>query len=346
MFGEILDFDQPVIDDQGRIAFYAELRTGGSVTISNRRGLWSDRTGTLQLVARQGTQAPGLPVGAQYSTFGTPVLNAAGQIAFRATLSTGSGGVVSGNNDGIWSDRGGATTLLFREGDTAPSGGSTESPRFQLFDDPVINRHGQIAFTGRVQSGMSSLPGGDDSGLWVERGGGLELVVREGDPVPGAPAGAVFDDLAGVTGSPFVFNARGQVAFLGEMKVGLGGVTFGDREGIWATDLAGKLRLIVRVGDRLKVAPGDFREIRALQFVAGTGPGISTGNEDGRPSGFNERGEVAFAAEFTDFSAGVFVSSLVVPEPSSATLMLLASVVSLSRGSYKWILIASASLRQ
>ena len=46
----------------------------------------------------------------------------------------------------------------------------------------------------------------------------------------------------------------------------------------------------------------------------------------GRTSGFNNLGQLAFAATFTDFSRGIFVSNRVaVPEPSSLLLAALAA---------------------
>jgi hypothetical protein len=44
------------------------------------------------------------------------------------------------------------------------------------------------------------------------------------------------------------------------------------------------------------VAPGDVREIRYVSLILGSG------NEDGRWSGFNDRGQAALALSFTDGS--------------------------------------------
>jgi hypothetical protein len=63
-----------------------------------------------------------------------------------------------------------------------------------------------------------------------------------------------------------------------------------NNEGIWATDRNGLLRLIVRKGDPVEVA-------------------------------FNDRGQLAFGAGFTDGSSGIFISDLVaIPEPVSFAL--------------------------
>jgi hypothetical protein len=88
--------------------------------------------------------------------------------------------------------------------------------------------------------------------------------------------------------------------------------------GIWATDHMGALQLIARTGDLLEVAPADFRTIRELYFVAGAS------NSDGRPSGFNNLGQLAFWARFTDGTEGVFVSNRVITaEPASVALLAL-----------------------
>jgi hypothetical protein len=66
----------------------------------------------------------------------------------------------------------------------------------------------------------------------------------------------------------------------------------------------------------LKTGPNDFRKISSLDFAA------NSGNGDGRQSGFNDRGQIAFAAFFMDGSSGVFVSDVVaVPEPGGYALL-------------------------
>ena len=65
-------------------------------------------------------------------------------------------------------------------------------------------------------------------------------------------------------------------------------------------------------------------------------PVPATEIEDGRRSGFNDRGQLAFWAQFTDGTEGVFVTNLVaVPEPSGCYLLalglLLAGVIGVRR---------------
>ena len=87
----------PVINDAGHIAFQARA-TGSS---DGFWGVWSDRFGSLALVARTGDQTPGTPDVATFANFfGRPVLNNAGQVAFRDGCTN--------FGEGIWSERSGS----------------------------------------------------------------------------------------------------------------------------------------------------------------------------------------------------------------------------------------------
>jgi hypothetical protein len=100
---------------------------------------------------------------------------------------------------------------------------------------------------------------------------------------------------------------------------------------IWATDLNGQLRLIVRTGDLFDVNDdplvSDLRTISFLTFQEWSG------NEDGRRSAFNDLGQLAFHASFTDGTSGIFVSNLVavVPEPRTLVVSVATGLLALRR---------------
>src|SRR5262249_8782714 len=115
-------------------------------------------------------------------------------------------------------------------------------------------------------------------------------------------------------------NNHGQMAFFGRLTGP--GVTAANNEGIWAQDLSGVLRLIVRSGDSLDVDDGagvDLRMIKSIGVL--DSPGLSTAVQRGLQ--INDRGQVEFEALFTDGSSGIFVSNAVaVPEPNTASFLL------------------------
>jgi hypothetical protein len=291
-----------VFSTAGQAAFRASL-TGNGVNSTNNQGIWSAGSGTLALVARTGSQAPGTANGVNYSQLFIPVLNAAGQAAFLAVL-TGSG-VNSNNHLGIWLESSGTRTLVVRSGRQAPGANGTN---YSNFGTPVLNAAGRMAFHATLTG--SGVDVTNNQGIWSEGSGALALVARTGSQAPGTASGVNYSFL----GSPSL-NARGQTVFFAELTGS--GVDDSNDYGIWATDTNGLVHLIVRVGDPLEITPGDVRTVSAIGFIFSGG----TGNEDGRRSGFNDLGQFAFAASFVDGSQGIFVSNQVaVPEPSSMTL--------------------------
>jgi hypothetical protein len=285
----------------GQTAFRAFV-VGNGVDPTNDEGIWSEGSGSLRLVARGGNHAPGTSLGVNFSEFESPAINAAGHTAFLASLA--GSGVDTVNDEGIWSEGSGSLTLIARGGEQAP--GLVAGVNFFNFTQEVqLNDAGQTSFfASLIGSGVS--PGNNQS-IWSEGSGTLALVARTGDQAPGVPADVMFVNLLS---NPPTLNAAGQTAFLA--SVGGSGIDGSNNEGLWATDRQGALQLIVRDGDQIEVAPSDFRTIQFLGFTA------NSGNGDGRPSGFNDRGQITFVAYFTDGSSGVFVSNLVaVPEPAA-----------------------------
>jgi hypothetical protein len=171
----------------GRIAFQGGLR-GPGVTASNNFGVWSNgATGTLQLLARQGSPAPGTPAGVVFgpgaaggAVFPFPVLNNAGHTAFFSEL-TGSS-VNSANNVGLWSDAGGeGLELIMREGSLAPGAGEGVRFSFRLQDEGGFTAtfldDGRLAFGSRlVGAGVTAA---NNQGIWAhDLQGALQLIVR------------------------------------------------------------------------------------------------------------------------------------------------------------------------
>ena len=168
-----------MLNNAGQTAFYGGL-TDGTV------GLWSEGSGSLALVARDGIQAPGTPDGVNHSFAvlrdffpDLPKLNDAGQTAFWANL-TGSG--VDNTNDwGVWSEGSGSLGLVARSGSPAP--GTPDGVNYDsFFVQTGFNDAGQTAFFAFVTG--SGVDPSNDQGIWSEGSGSLALVARSGTPGP------------------------------------------------------------------------------------------------------------------------------------------------------------------
>jgi hypothetical protein len=299
------------LNEEGSLAFVSSL-TGSAVGSSNH-SLWRyDQSSGLTLVAREDQPVPGAS-GSLYHGFGTPVLNARGDIAYYGSIKGNlNGGVIMASREET------GITVLYRPGDPAPGTG-TEFLYFNATGtagdlggdatSPIMNQSGLLAFHGGLKGG-GSVNTSNDFGIWAETAPGeLALVAREGDRPPGVEANITFGTFERVMPS---MNALGQVAFVAPMNPSR--PDGGHNIGLWAQDAEGTLHLIVREGGVLDVDPGPAIDLRTVSTLRALGYGNS-GNEDGRASAFNDYGQLAFSATFTDGASGVFVSNLVASLP-------------------------------
>ncbi len=318
----------PVLNSAGQAAFFGTI-SGPGVPL-NGRSIWSQGGGAgLALIAKDGDHAPGTSTGVNFSGFGDPVLNNAGQVAFWGGL-TGTG-VTSSNNSGVWSGGGvSGVTLIARSGDPAPGTGS--GVRFSTFDDPVLNGAGQTAFFGDL-TGTGVTNGINSRGIWSEGGGlGLALVARTGDPAPGTTAGVKFNGFYYVGIDGLLLNGAGQMAFLGSLSGP--GVDFSNNLGVWATDPNGLLQLIARAGDLFDVSNDplnpDLRTIASLSFV------VNSGGQDSRGTSFNDAGQLALLLYFSDGSGGIFVATIAGPSVSPLKLTITRATTPANGYDFAW----------
>jgi hypothetical protein len=112
MFSELGD---PVLNNNGKIAFIGSLKIGvGGVTQSNARGIWSDSSGVMKQVVRQGELEPG-GSGGKFADFNQIVLPDIGGVIVEAKLS----GVPTSQNHGLWAvARDGSFQRLVQTGQT------------------------------------------------------------------------------------------------------------------------------------------------------------------------------------------------------------------------------------
>ncbi|MCA9235490.1 MAG: hypothetical protein KDA44_08450 [Planctomycetales bacterium] len=314
-------FDQtwndPVVNSLGRVAFGSGL-AGGTVTSQDDRAIWTNRSGDLELIVREGEIAPGTN-----SRFGSVLrnnnlaFNSSGAIAFATT---------AGRKGGIWLDDGsGGLSLVAISDGAATSVGANAS--FTATGTPLLSEQGDLVFDAYYRLNNSSPV---QQGIFRKSGvAEPQLEVNLTDGLPGWNALSIqeLDQYSQQLMGP-VLNDLGRMAFgVQRQKQNTPNVDYG----IWVQDRAGRLRLAAQTGDEIDVNPGPGTDLRTLSSIApwhvDDGPvGLASGGDDGRPISFNNRGEVSFTVRFTDGSSAVIVSSIgAIPEPGSALLAVLAS---------------------
>ncbi|MEX2188944.1 MAG: dockerin type I repeat-containing protein [Pirellulales bacterium] len=280
----------PVVNNAGEVAFSARLRldvqpvdpnlvgvdpVALGVASQNDRGIWSEGSGSLRLVAREGMPAPGTA-----SYFGNqlrePVLNDLGQVAFQSNL------VGASTDNSIWIGRGNLLVPIARTGDDPPPL-TDDNDEFLSFDDPQLNNAGHLAFRALIRGdGIVPVAGVNDRGIWSKTSADLRLIPRAGELAPGAVVAGL--SVLFTEFSPPVLNDAGEIAF----RATLTGdeVNANNMNGIWAERAGVGLRLVAREG---AIAPGTNQPFAQIGLPA-----------------FNVRGRTAFNARLLGGGSGIW----------------------------------------
>lgn len=176
------------ITNDGSVAFNANLQLGGGgVNSSNDDGMWIERGGSLQLLARAGEQAPGASPGILFDGFNGYSTGGNGILFYARTRDA-----AGSNGDGLWSNAQGSLQLIARTGDQAP--GLADGARFGSFlslnsADAAENSRGQAVFFGRLMhDAQLGIGDANDTGIWAHDSlGRLRLIVAEGGQIEVAP---------------------------------------------------------------------------------------------------------------------------------------------------------------
>ena len=243
--------------------------------------------------------------GATYATLGNPSINNSDHLAFAATLTTGTGGVTSANNAGIWADEGSATPdLIARIGSAAP--GTPAS--FLTLSDPVYNNNDAVGFRATLKVVTGQATSATATGLWASDGtpGSLQLVARQGTQAPGCPAGATFSTFTELA-LPDQGGAanKGGLVFVGTLNISsTAGVTSTNNTGVWAVDTNGALQLVARTGDVLNIASTGtpvYKLVTGLTVLSS--PAYVSGNTR---SVAQSNGDLVYLATFSDKTQAIF----------------------------------------
>lgn len=275
VFGE-LSFPSPAINAPGLLAFIAQVRntTGG---VLDDTGIYVHDGVILVNRVREGSAIPE-GVGT-FDNMSDIALNRLGQFAFRADLrGTGLGTL---NDSGIYFNNG-TNQRRVRENDAVPEGNGQFAQFGSLSNGPVINSSGQIAFSANLKNTPGSTL--DDSGVYLHNGNTLVTIARKNQPAPDGNGNFAGFSIPALSGS-------GVVAIRVSLRNTVGGTT--DNLGIYLSDGIDTAK-VVRTGDTL-----------AEKTVSGIS-GVSS-SEGGRASTLNDFGQIAYQANFTDATSGIFL---------------------------------------
>ncbi len=237
----------PALNDAGQVAFKATFN-GVGVNSTNDTAIFSGPPGSLQLVARKGSPAPG-PGGKIYTgEFDLPDLNESGTTLFGDNRDNG----FDTNVFALYVGPPGAITLLAKQGDLVPGSANPINKVISVGGpyDVQINEAGQAVF--------GVLFAGDQQfSLVVGAPGSLTIAARPGMQAPGLPSGVKFDILRLETAS---ITLGGRILF--QANVNSATESYGD--GLFIGP-PGNLALFARTGDQAAgTAPGVFYDMRQV----------------------------------------------------------------------------------
>ena len=158
---------QPTVSGDGRVAFV------GTYTKPDKKKQTALLFGNPPVpVVRIGvTTAPGGAL--TYAKVTAPVVNATGELAFKAKLNK----APSGTAEGIWAIDNGMLRKVAQGGMAVPG---VSGATFAKFGDIVIPDDGRVIFAATLKGALKTA----DAGIWRETGSGsVAKVVREGDSV-------------------------------------------------------------------------------------------------------------------------------------------------------------------
>lgn len=176
------------IDDAGGLVVRVPLETPTGPPFA--MSIWfRGHYGSLSMLIQEGQTPPGAPLPIAQTS--KPLINRDGEIAFFATDSSGADLIVV-------SDSAGALRTLIREGDANPAGMIGTNLRAICCGQPfrpIAWSASGVVFAALLEVGVGGVGVDNDAVIVASDGsGGLRVVAREGEPIPGRP-GVVWGQL-------------------------------------------------------------------------------------------------------------------------------------------------------
>jgi hypothetical protein len=210
--------------------------------------------------------------------------NAWTRSAKTAFVTTLRGGDVSGTTNDIAVYMGGVGTLSLavRKGDAAPGTDAT----FANFGNVTPLDSGRICFSALLSGGTSTTA--NDTGVWAGMPGNLQLVAREGQPMPGT-GGSVAGPFPTSSAMTLSYNDTNRVVFSDSL---FGGTVTGTS--FWTWSPISGLKSLILNGDQIEVQPTVFKT------ATGAMSNFFINNTDGGLTYFSNTGQLATSVTLSD----------------------------------------------
>jgi hypothetical protein len=290
---------QPMIGDDGRIAFRAELSGANDAPWSR----WTGVPGDLDVVVTYGDAAPlgGAFVGSSIDFWTMTLSDGAMTVAEEIATEIGLLRTITRfeGNDAI---------ELARETTPGPIGTYAEIDDSQT----SVADDGTTLFLARF-TGPGVSAANDTAIVRARPGGVVDILCREGTPAPGYGVNVVFDDfLSFFAWAPPTIANSGVASLVAYVRGP--GIINTNNLGAWTIGADGAIDFLVHEGQWLSLDGGPLRQVEA--FTVGIGSGTNSGR---RPS-INDRGDVAMWLQFTNGDQSIVVSQTLPACPGDLNL--------------------------
>lgn len=193
----IRTLDTATFGDAARFLFTASVQaTTPPFDAVGPGSLWEVENGMVRAVALGGDPAPGVGPNYEFQSFppGTRALSGDGDIYFVAYVIVPGFPGPTETGVGLFADRNGTIELLYRDGEPVP--GLSNGETFVAFQNVQALSDGSVSFRAILDGPMVDAT--NRLAWFVDGAGGLELVLRTGEPAPGLPAGTNYRALRDV----------------------------------------------------------------------------------------------------------------------------------------------------
>ena len=274
-------FKDPVMDQGGHVAFLATIAGSGVSTVKDGVVLSNGRSGTLEVIAREGDIAPETG-GAVFKSFANVSIQGedVGGTLFVATLAAapGSAPVNAKNNSGVWWLAAGEDSVrkVARKGDPgfAPEETIQSIQILQAISGSTGHGRGQLSgASALLQLGFVSGAKSRQAQVLAEPGT-LTEIAGAGDTLGGVLLpNAIWDKVT----LPTANRQGASIAVLGTLQVGSAGITKANAKGVFhSADAGATWEPLAQIGgDAAALAQGALFSALNAPAHSASGPGVA-----------------------------------------------------------------------